>query len=51
MPKTEALFPVGKAALHYAETDWKVLPCKPGEKKPLTKDGVCDAADDQERIR
>ena len=32
-----------EAALAYAKRGWPVFPCKPGEKTPLTRNGVLDA--------
>lgn len=39
------------AAIEYAKHGWLVLPCVPGEKRPLTKNGVYDATTDEGRIR
>ena len=33
-------------ALTYAEKGWPIFPCKPGEKVPLTRNGVLDATTD-----
>ena len=34
---------LGKAALRYAELGYPVFPCRPGEKRPLTRHGFKDA--------
>ena len=39
-----------KAAQAYAGRGWPVFPCKPGEKVPLTKNGVLDATTDLRQI-
>jgi hypothetical protein len=38
------------AALRYAQADWPVFPCIPGEKAPATKHGFLDAATDPDKI-
>jgi len=38
------------AALHYAELGYRVFPCVPGGKAPLTDHGFKDATTDQEQI-
>lgn len=38
-------------ALEYAALGWKILPCKPGSKEPLTRHGVHDATNDEIEIR
>ena len=39
-----------KAALRYAELGYRVFPCAPGRKTPLTEHGFHDASTDPERI-
>ena len=38
------------AALRYAQADWPVFPCIPGEKAPATKHGFLDATTDPDKI-
>ncbi len=38
------------AALEYAARGWHVLPCRPADKKPLTKHGKDDATTDGDTI-
>jgi hypothetical protein len=38
------------AALRYAQADWPVFPCIPGEKIPATKHGFLDATTDPDKI-
>jgi hypothetical protein len=38
------------AALWYAQADWPVFPCIPGEKVPATKHGFLDATTDPDKI-
>jgi hypothetical protein len=38
------------AALRYAQADWPVFPCIPGEKAPATKHGFLDATTDPGKI-
>jgi Bifunctional DNA primase/polymerase, N-terminal len=38
------------AALRYAQADWPVFPCIPGEKAPATGHGFLDATTDQDKI-
>ncbi len=40
-----------KAALYYASIGWKIFPCVPREKRPLTTHGVKDATNDPDVIR
>lgn len=42
---------LGQAALEYAAKGWKVFPCVPRGKAPLTKNGFKDGTTDEERIR
>ena len=39
-----------EAALYYASLGYKVFPCKPGGKKPITKHGCKDATNDPDEI-
>jgi hypothetical protein len=38
------------AALRYAQANWPVFPCMPGEKVPATKHGFLDATTDPDKI-
>jgi Bifunctional DNA primase/polymerase, N-terminal len=38
------------AALRYAQADWPVFPCIPGEKVPVTRHGFLDATTDPDKI-
>ncbi len=38
------------AALRYAQADWPVFPCRPGEKAPATRHGFLDATTDPDKI-
>jgi hypothetical protein len=38
------------AALRYAQADWPVFPCLPGQKAPATKHGYLDATTDPDKI-
>jgi hypothetical protein len=38
------------AALQYAQADWPVFPCIPGEKVPATRHGFLDATTDPDKI-
>src|SRR6266536_3521243 len=38
------------AALRYAQANWPVFPCIPGEKVPATRHGFLDAATDPDKI-
>ncbi len=40
-----------EVALQYAELGYKVFPCKPGQKTPITKNGRNDATTNQEQIK
>ena len=40
-----------KAALYYTGLGWKIFPCVPREKRPLTTHGVKDATNDPDTIR
>ena len=40
-----------EAALKYAKLGWKVFPCIPRQKQPITRHGCKDATDDAEQIR
>src|SRR5437763_4711905 len=42
---------LGQAALAYARTGWRVFPCEPRGKKPLTEHGLKDASVDPEILR
>jgi hypothetical protein len=42
--------PVLAAALRYAQADWPVFPCMPGEKVPATRHGLLDASTDPDKI-
>jgi hypothetical protein len=42
--------PLLNAALRYAELGYRVFPCAPGAKTPLTKHGFCDATTDPDVI-
>ncbi|MCP4900024.1 MAG: DUF3987 domain-containing protein [bacterium] len=39
-----------KAAEHYASKGWKIFPCVPGKKNPMTEHGVKDATSDLAQI-
>lgn len=41
---------LGRAALAYAKMGYRVFPCVPGEKRPLTSHGCKDATDEVEQI-
>jgi hypothetical protein len=41
---------IGQAALRYASKGFHVFPCRPGEKRPATRNGLNDASRDQARI-
>lgn len=43
--------PLISAALWYAEQGLPVFPCKPGDKRPVTRHGLHDASTDAEQIR
>jgi len=42
--------PVLAAALRYAQADWPVFPCMPGEKVPATRHGLLEATTDPDKI-
>jgi hypothetical protein len=42
--------PTLTAALRYAQADWPVFPCVPGEKVPATRHGLLDATTDPDKI-
>ena len=42
--------PMLRAALWYADLGYRVLPCAPGCKTPLTRNGLRDATTDAEQI-
>lgn len=39
-----------RAALEYVEDGWRVFPCRPWDKKPLTPNGFQDATSDPDRV-
>jgi Bifunctional DNA primase/polymerase, N-terminal len=46
----EHVHPRLAAALRYAQADWPVFPCIPGEKAPATEHGFLDATTDPDKI-
>lgn len=43
--------PLVEYALEYAARGWRIHPCQPGQKKPLTQHGCLDASCDPDTIR
>jgi Bifunctional DNA primase/polymerase, N-terminal len=50
MTRPEHANPRLAAALRYAQADWPVFPCIPGEKVPVTRHGFLDATTDPDKI-
>ncbi len=50
MTGRERVNPRLAAALRYAQVDWPVFPCMPGEKIPATRHGFLDATIDPDKI-
>ena len=48
--RPEQANPALAAALRYAQADWPVFPCMPGEKVPATRHGLLDATTDPDKI-
>jgi Bifunctional DNA primase/polymerase, N-terminal len=48
--KPEPINPRLTAALRYAQANWPVFPCSPGEKVPATRHGFLDATTDLDKI-
>lgn len=42
---------LGPSALWYGRQGWAIFPCRKGEKRPATKNGLKDATTDLDRIR